>query len=374
MNAPLTVHAYSAQTGNHLGRLPYVACSWSDSISEPGQMQVDVTMGSTMAVSSQGASLYEMLRPWKTLLAVQRTPSDVKHAGVITSRQWDPASRKLSLSVGGGWTLLGKRLVLDHALDDAFHDGDVLVDEEHPAGHWAMTFTGSYRDIAAGLVSEALKWGSLPITLPGKQGGDHTRTYYGWDLATVADRLSDLADLQDGDEIRFRPTVDMAGRLSFALEATPDLADRHWQWTASVPGQRVRLTGYQEDGSGMRSDVWAMGGKSSDKTVMARATRNDLPSHGWPVLQTKNSEHTTVSELATLKHYATAQAWYGTGMNETIGLSVGEEYPVHVGDWADVRVEDDFLGDRVLHLKITDVKGSSDSDWLDLQARTRTEG
>lgn len=371
-DAPLTLHAYSARTGKHLGRLPYTSCSWSDSISEPGQMQARVAMGSASAALRR-LDPYELLRPWRTILAVQRTPADVKHAGVITSRKWDPATRTLSISAGGGWTLLGKRLVLDHALDTAFHDGDVLVDEDHPAGHWALTFDGSYRDIAVGLLREAMTWGGLPISLPDRQGGDHTRTYYGWDLATVADRISDLADLRDGDEIRFNPQVDSSGRLTFAFESAPELADHHWRWTASVPGQRVRLTGYQEDGSGMCSDVWAVGGKNADKTVMARAARDDLTEHGWPVLQAKNSEHTTVSELATLKHCAAAQAWYGAGMSETIGLSVGEEYDVHVGDWADLRVEDDFLGDRRLALKITDVKGSSDSDWLDLQARPRAE-
>lgn len=370
--SPITVHAYDAITGRHLTRLPYTAASWSESINDPGNMQAEIIMSSlTNQLSAQDSSLYELLRPWKTIISVERTPQ-VLHAGVVTSRQWDPATRKLTLNAGGGWTLLGKRLVLNHKLDASFRDGEILIDEEHPSADWTLTLNGSYRDIIRGLIAETLKWGLLPFDLPPAEGGSYTRTYYGYDLATIADRLQDLADIENGDEIRFTPHVNTdTGRLSFLVEAEPELVDHKWQWNATIPGQRIMLNAYDEDGSAMTSSVWAAGGKNNDKTLMCRYDLTDT--HGWPLMQTANTQHTTVSVLATLQSYAKAQAAYGLSTSETIGLKVGSEYDVHVGDWVDLRIDDDLLGRRQLHLKITDVDGTADSDWLTLQATPRIE-
>jgi hypothetical protein len=44
---------------------------------------------------------------------------------------------------------------------------------------------------------------------------------------------------------------------------------------------------------------------------------------------------------------------------------------VRPGDWADLKVEDDFMGEQLLKLKVTDVDGSDSNDWLDIQARLR---
>ena len=244
----LTVHAYSAVTGAHLTRLPYTACSWSDSINEPGQMSVDITFNSVARdLRLNGLNLHDALRPWRVILAVQRGRS-VIHAGPVTSRKWDARGRKLSFTCGGGWTLLGKRLVLNHGLDASFREGDVLVDEDHPAGDWALTLTGSYRDIARGLIAETFKWGPLPFRLPALQGGSFTRTYGGWDLATVADRIRDLANLEHAQEYRFTPTLDTTGRLTFAFDSATELVDHELSLNATLPGVRAMLSSSDEDG------------------------------------------------------------------------------------------------------------------------------
>lgn len=374
--AALTVHAWDITTGRHLARIPYTACSWSDSISEPGSMSVDIVLNEvTERMDRAGVGVYAMLRPWRVILSVQRGPGMVKHAGPVTSREWDPVARKLSLSCGGGWTLLGRRLVLNHNLDRSFRDGDVLVDDEHPAGDWLLHLTGSYSDIARGLVAEAMKWGTLPIALPAVTGGAFERNYGGYDLATTADRLSDLAGLEDGDEIRFTPRViqsDTGDRLEFLLQSAREIVDHEWRMNAAAPGQRCYFTKYGEDGAPLTTDVWAAGGKDDDKTVMARRKGTTLTAQGWPVMQTADKSHTTVSVLATLQAYAASQLAAGDRDSESFALKAGEEWDVHVGDHMDVRIDDLLLGDRSFALKITDVSGSADSDWITLQARRRS--
>ena len=43
-----------------------------------------------------------------------------------------------------------------------------------------------------------------------------------------------------------------------------------------------------------------------------------------------------------------------------------------MGDNIDVTVSDDFLGDTLLQLKVTDVSGTSDSDWVTVGAQERS--
>jgi hypothetical protein len=73
-----------------------------------------------------------------------------------------------------------------------------------------------------------------------------------------------------------------------------------------------------------------------------------------------------------LRTYARTQAALGAWPSETFEILLGEEYDPHVGDHLDLRAEDDYLGRRLLHLKITDVSGSNDSDWRTIQARERS--
>ena len=69
----LTVHAYAAVDGRHLTRLPYASASWSDSINEPGQMSVDMTMSSlSHRLTVDGQSIRAVLRPWRAIDLVGR--------------------------------------------------------------------------------------------------------------------------------------------------------------------------------------------------------------------------------------------------------------------------------------------------------------
>lgn len=378
---PLYVDAYD-YLGNPMFRLPYTRAGWQDHISEPGSLSVEMQCSDT-ALGIPGG-LWASMRLWGVMFAAHRYDPDiggqsVKHAGPLVSYDWDAKSRKLSLDCGGGWSFLSKRLVLNYSLDRTWHDGDVLIDDKHPAGNWLSHYEGSYRDIAAGLVREAMKWGALPIDLPATDGGKaHYRDYYGYDSALVSDRLDDLAKLEDGDEIRFDPYINANGQLWFRLRSESQIMDHYWQdgsdmgaWDATVPGQRVVLSGLTGDGAAMTSQAYATGGKDGDKTLMARAGDTRLTVAGYPLLQSADMEHNTVSDLRTLQGYARSDIAYGMLPDETWKLQVGEEYDARPGDCADLKYEDDFLGEGMIPLKITDVSGSSDSDWLTIQARGR---
>lgn len=363
---PSTVHAYDITTGAHLTRLPYTSCRWSDGLNAAGSMTVGVDYSKTAARQD----LWELLRCWKVILAVQRGDR-VLHAGPLTSYTWDAENRGLSLDCGGCLTLLSKRLVLPRGLRDTWRDGPILVDEQHPASGMALTLTGSYPDIIRGLIDETLQYGPLPITLPPVQGGSYTRTYHMWDLATISDRITDITNLENGPETRFDPRIKPDGSLTFDLTADPQ--PTHHQWNTIVPGSRAILTRLDGDGTDMTGQVWATGGKDDDKTLMCRRTTTIPTDAGCMFLQTKDTQHTTVSDLTTLQTHALADLAHGAWPAETYTVKVGEEHDVRVGDTADLTVDDDHLGARTIPLKITDVDGDSSSDWLTVQAQERTD-
>ena len=371
--APLIVDVYDS-TGVYLFRLPYTMCRGGDSINEDGSMTVDLEYSNT-AMRVPGG-LWSRLKLMGIIICAHNG-SRIRHAGWLTGYSWDHENNKLTLNVGGGGTIFEKRLVLNHNLNESWINGDVLIDEDHPAGDWALNLSGSYSDIMRGLVAEALKWGALPVDLPPVEGGAHNLPFNGYDFASVSERLSDLSKYADGNEIRWDASFNEDNNIRFLLRSEPEIVDHSWtadglgEWNSTVPGQRVFLQKIDGDGKDMTSQVYAMGGKDSEKAVVYRASDNTLTDQGYPLLQSVNSEHTTVTEVNTLKRYAESDLAYGAFPDVTFTVRVGEEHEVKVGDHADLRVEDDFLGRLVLGLKVTDVDFASDDDMQTCQARLR---
>ena len=357
---PCTLHAYAITTGEHLYRLPYGSARWQESIKQPGSMSCTVPLSR----EAKRLDLWATLRPWKCMLALQRG-RDVIHAGPLTDLQWNAGSRSLSLTCGGGMTLLTKRLVLNRQLRDGWRDGTVLVDEEHPAANMTLSWRRTWWWVCiCRLILETKQWQDLPIDLPAiEEPGDKQRTYYSWDLATVADRISDIMNLAGGNEVIFDPILTPDGRLRFRMRAgRPELITTTHMWDTVLPDSRVDLESVSGSGANLTNQVWATGGKDSDKTLMCRRTMTPLA--GYPLMQSANTSHTTVERLSTLQQHATGQLAAGAWPDETFSLKVGEEWDVHVGDHAITRFADDYLGDQTLELKITDISGDTGSDLL----------
>lgn len=378
---PISLHAYDAQ-GKHISALPYSDLSWKDSISDAGSMSC------TIPCTPMTASLdmTRILREYGTIW-LAKTGDRVLHAGWMTDWKLDDDQQSVSVDIGGGWTIWEKRLVLNHALASSWKDGTILIDDENPPGDWVLTLTGTLRDIARGLLEESIKWGSLPYALPKVQGGSsNTRTYQCWDMATVSDRLGDIADLEDGPEIRFDPQLEDFG-MSFTLNVgSPEIVDHEWKWNTLIPGQRVMLTGIDASGDLIATESYGVGGKNDDNVLVARTSSANLTGQGWPVLQMGNTSHSSVGVLATLQSYVASDVTSGDEPQLTVGLSCGIEHDVHVGDHIDLRIHPNGMtagilrrvtgvtvetNSAILPLKVTDVSGSADKEWLELQTRIR---
>lgn len=372
----ITLHAYNGLTGQHIGRLPYTGLSGQDSVSDEGSMSATIPDCKQLRLIPD---LDPYLHDWGTIYAAHMGER-ILHAGYLTGHSLNDDRNELTLTIGGGFTILGKRKTLNIALRDSWTDGEVLIDEDHPPKAWRLTATGSYSDLIRTLIAETMKWGALPFILPDIEGGAaHERNWDGWQFTNVWDDISDIADLEDGPEIRADPVLDGSGSLRFRVRVgSPEIIDRSdWAWNRLAPGQRVTLMGTDCDGSILTGQHFMVGGKSADKTLVAMSSGQTLTDRGWPLLQSSDSSHSTVTVLKTLQSYARAAILLGDADQSTHGLRVGLEHDVHVGDHARLRVtnanpagnERDLLLGETIGLKITDLKWDAASEWLTLQTR-----
>lgn len=358
------LRAFSGLDGSPVRRLRYSKLEWSDSVNEAGSLTATVVDRGDVDQAAQ-------LRPYGTVLAAI-DGATVLHAGYVTGLKHDRASGSWEVTAGGGSTVLSKRLVLNRNLMTKWADGTVLIDEDNPPGDWVLTATGSYSDLISALVSETEAWGQLPIDPAAATGGDKTRTWDSWDLATVADRISDIGDLESGPEWRFDPYLTSAGSLRFRQVTSADggeIVDHEWAWSAVVPGSGVSLGDEDLDGSELTSARYLTGGKDEDRLLVAHSVGTSLTSAGWPLLQTADTSHSQVSVLATLQAYARAAVAAGDSASLTTEVRVPAALPVHVGDHADVRWGTG-AGD-VLALKVTDVRCSAGDATQTLGCRGR---
>lgn len=352
----IELRSYSGVTGDPLKRIPYIKCSWMDSIGEPGSMSA--TLEGRFDVES-------LCPPYATILATVEGRR-VHHAGYVTHARYNDSSDEWTVSTGGGATILKKRLVLNHALASSWADGYVVVDEENPSGDWPLHITGSYSDIIGQLIYEAIKWGPLPFSTMPWQGGGHVRNYNSYDLATTFDRIREICDLADGPEFRMDPRLE-GDRLVFVQRTDEEIIDNHWLWNATIPGSPVMMTDFDKDGDVLCTQAFATGGRDEDKLLVAAHMNGTLASKGYPVMQIADTEHSDVSELGTLQSYVLADVQEGERLPESRGFRVrGDVFAVRPGDWADVITHRGFE-----QLKVTDVSGSSDSAWLNVQATRR---
>lgn len=367
MMDPIRVFAFRLTDGQPIFRIPYTAVSGTETLNAGGDMKIEVAWSRDAARLNLRKTLY----PWLVGMAAVRGDR-VLHAGPVTARGWDPEGRKLTFTAGGGWDLFDKRLVLNRALAASWRDGEVLIDEDNPAPDWQLTFTGTYTDIGSGLIAEALRWGSFPVDLPDPDGGLYTRTYLGWDMALVSDRLTDLTKLEHADELEFQPYRDAQHRFRWRFRGAPELMDVDWQWNTMAPAQRIRFTGVDDDGSAMATQAFGLGGRADDLVLAAKVESTALTGAGWPVLQSANTSHSTVSELDTLQSWVAEDIARGSCTQESFTFAVGMEYPVHPGDWAEIKVDDLYLGRTTLPLKIVQV-GWDTSEWQTVSCRLRGE-
>jgi len=331
-----TILVGEVRTGRRIATIPVSGASWSVAHRGTGDISVDIplnaaefkvlertlstdlfsdifsdTFGGPDAVRptwhvGQGLrpEFLTSVEPARTFMAVLEG-DNVICAGPIWAHDFDISTGSLKVKASGSIAS-----IFDHRIVMAVIAGTAWA-------QWAVTYTGlSLGTIAKRLIELLMTHtgGTLPIVLPDDETAAadelHTRTYKGFEMATVQSRLDQLMGVINGPDIRFDPrlTADRMGIewvMKTGTEEQPLLfqSDADHVWDSRVPRGGVSGLSVHRDGGGLASRSWATGSGMDTALLMARADYTTLTDGGFPLLEVSESR-SSVEVQSTLDGWA----------------------------------------------------------------------
>lgn len=314
---PIEVRVFETRTGRVVARVPYTGSPrWSCGLVLAGDWGVSVKLGGDGIAKEL---LDGFTDPWRFSFAISQG-SRIWQAGPVVSEDYNDGDTTTSLSGGGLLKLLtDKRLLLNPArptlagvtaatADVAFGPGATNdIGSVIPAANRNLSLHTIFKRILETVT--AAPGGDLPLVLPADIAGTAERTYPGYDLASVGQRLVELAQVENGPEFEFAP------------EFTDPLTKQSVRWRVRIgnptlgnlgfvyawdQGKALIGTGFSKDGgwrvtrdfergNGMNRDL-LLG--FADKALGANAS--DL------LLENVGSGHTSTGDVAVLNGWAAA--------------------------------------------------------------------
>jgi hypothetical protein len=209
-----------------------------------------------------------------------------------------------SLPLGGKGMLghLGKRFLLP----------DVPADQIATAP--GMTFTGDMGTIMARMLAQVLSLdeGDLPIVLQPYRAGTRTQTYYGYEMASVAQRVDALAKHKNGPDYALLPRfadgpdyTRIVWDFLTGAEDTPLLnstAGLPIVVDGTAPGQNaIRSMSWTESTSDTGTHFFGVGAGSEKATMIRGSVDTALTSRGGPRMDvTETNDSTTSTDVQAL--------------------------------------------------------------------------
>lgn len=312
------VHVCDTTSGAVLSELPFSDLSWSDSLdfTQPGSLSVTVSLETDPVGLDRIRSVAR--GPWRHTLLLAWDDTAVV-AGPLVTHRVDPEQTHVELGCAGPAALLAARIVVA--------PGHELTPDQ--AGADVALGPTSLPQIAKLLVDQAIAADasaaagvSLPLVTPTGLpiSDDRTRNYLATDLASYAERLGQLSQVEDGPEIHLTPVLAPDQRsMSWQVRiGTPYLgATTPWTWTlggscvgigvdydASQETNRAYVAGRTETLAGSIGAVPAV-----QITPVGTAEDFSLLGVGWPLLErTDRGTGTGADDADPTKAELTAQA------------------------------------------------------------------
>lgn len=241
----------------------------------------------------------------------------IVQAGPITTYSFADESGVLSAS-GANLLALFDRRVLRNP------NGHSYI--AHPSED--VHYTGlSLRGIAAAMLRDNMTQPgyALPLDVPDLEAGQAERRYYGYELATVGERLKQISEVRGGPEYDCEPHfVSDANRVAWRLQlGRPRLGDADtvatWDYGSALGRVDVDVDGSQSP----TARVWSKGDGSERELRTGFASDDrDHATQGYPPLDYVDSEHASVTDQATLEDYADKYLTQFAYASETWSCSV----------------------------------------------------
>lgn len=261
----------------------------------------------------------------------------VVQAGPVWTYQFDENTRNLSVSGTGIQGIFDRRVLRNRTgtASNIVHVNNDLVLNNF-----------SLRGIAREIVNANLRQAGygLPVDIPTAEPGTHKRTYQGYDLAMVWDRLDELSKVIDGPELDFRPYLVSTGNAIRweLLIGGPKLGVQNstavWDYGGALGAIDVDVNG----GASPCMKAWVKGSGTERTMIAGYAADDSLIALGYPPTDYVDTEHTSVTDKTTANSHAAAdlaklaaptEAWKCTvridGASST-GVSVSPK----LGSWS----------------------------------------
>lgn len=320
------------RTGRRITHIPVSGGRWSMVHRDAGDITVDVPLRAVdfrrlerqLVASGAGsfgvwrpgqgmrAELLAALDPARCFLAILED-DEVLEAGPIWAHRYDAGTGVLRVRAAGMRSVFDHRRVMG------------VVASGTAAAAWQVTWSGlSLATIAKRLIQLAMDHtgGQLPIVLPEDEtavdDADHTRTYHGYDLGILGERLDQLMGVQGGPDITLQPrlTGDRMGVewvMRAGTEADPLLhqGSGDWTWDAQVPRSGVSGIIVDVDATALAARSWVTGEGMETSTLLEVADEPTGPDalldRGYPLLESAESR-------PTVRIRSTAARWAGANL------------------------------------------------------------
>jgi hypothetical protein len=295
---PWRLFAADTVTGRIIEDIPFVGYpQWTYGLNQAGSLQPKVPIGAI-----DKARLRALTDYWRISWGFA-WGHHIWQCGPVVTRRFSDVDGPPVLDVGcaGIWSLFSTKRVLANPAWTGTNIADPDAD---------TTLTGlSLHTIAKRLVqNDMTRNGTLPIVLPADITGTAERTFPGYDLAYVGERLGQLTQVIDGPEVEFRPEYTDSTRTAVQWRmrtGNPRLGDlglpHAWDYHRALT--HVDDDG---DGSGQQFETWVRGNGMERSLLTGHHADLQLVGAGWPKLESVDGNHTSATEQSTLDGWAQA--------------------------------------------------------------------
>lgn len=294
------------RTGLITSTLPVVSCTVGDDLRGVGSFSATVGAG-----QAEGGTLWDITRGATSMYAVEWASDfgrQIVAAGPIFARSGDDDG----ITYGGSnlFGMLAHRRLLDPSWSDA------------QIAKLSLTYAGlDLGSIMAAIVAKVctVPPADLPIVYQPPRAGANTRTYFGYDVASTADRVSELGSVEEGTYGLGGPDWILTPRFGDDLTATVDFTRVEWvlrTGTATAPSlmqvnplvldrtpprqQDIGPLSVSEDAANLATHAFTVGSGTEAAKMIASSFDSTLTDRGYPRMD--------VTDTSNALDYATVKA------------------------------------------------------------------
>jgi hypothetical protein len=308
------VLAYDTVTGRVVRELPLAdEPAWDARLNDTGGGTVTCPLGVS---DDWDRYLHEVARPYRYSLAIGlsgvSTDSPLLQAGPMVGYAPDeePTSGslpKITFAFKGFWELLDRRLLHNRSWNPA---ATLITDTSAD-----LTINDSLSNVARTMLDHATSMSfrsgsTLPLDLPPVVASDgNTRTYHGYDMISVGQRLQELTQVDGGPDVFFQPWLTTSGGYRQvrhrAVVGNPYIVQPgvslRFDYRSNLV--KIAINGAADDTS---TTAWVKGTGNENAQQYGYATDSSLINQGWPLLDYVDNNHTSALIQSTLDSWAVA--------------------------------------------------------------------